>query len=538
MNKTMHNRIRIGFFALTVFFGILIADIFLIIVNIDSLPSSNTGNTRSIVLSESRGMIYDCNMKKMVNSSSETVTALLPTLQALNSVSPFISQSVQEEITDNIATQKTSVVYTDEFFSENDIKSVSAVKRYSKHQSCVHLIGHLDESGDGAMGLEKAYNSYLSQQKGSLKAVWSVNALGKILYGNGITVKSTNYLSPAGIQLTIDSEVQNIIENTLEEHNITCGASVVIDADTCEILGCASVPTFDPNNPAAALNGSNSPFLNRAISAYSVGSVFKPFVAACAIEKNVEITHECTGKINVGSTAFKCYNDTAHGKVTLKTAMEKSCNAFFISLGQKVGADSILTLCKSLGFGEKTELADNFYLKSGYLPSSDEISSLQDLANLSFGQGKLMASPIQMALAYACFANGGYYRPPTLMKSIIDRDGNVIQGVILPEKIRVLNTSTVNQIDKVLRSVVTDGNGNKAFSPYTDGRGKTATAQSGWYKDGEEISHTWFCGYFTVNGRKYVAVIFKESGNSGAVDCAPAFKDISEKITLANLKNN
>ena len=60
--------------------------------------------------------------------------------------------------------------------------------------------------------------------------------------------------------------------------------------------------------------------------------------------------------------------------------------------------------------------------------------------------------------------------------------------------------------------------------------GKTATAQSGWYEAGREITHTWFCGYFTHNNRTYVVVIFKEDGTSGGVDCAPVFKEISENI--------
>ena len=135
-----------------------------------------------------------------------------------------------------------------------------------------------------------------------------------------------------------------------------------------------------------------------------------------------------------------------------------------------------------------------------------------------------------MAVAYACFANGGYYREPTLMKGIIDKHGNIIQKVALPEKYKVFNESAVNQIDKILESVVANGNANKAYSALTINHGKTATAQSGWFENGREITHTWFCGYFEHNGKTYVVVIFKEDGISGAMDCAPVFKFISENI--------
>ena len=210
--------------------------------------------------------------------------------------------------------------------------------------------------------------------------------------------------------------------------------------------------------------------------------------------------------------------------------MEVSCNTFFIALGQQVGVEKTLTLCASLGLGKSVELADNFYLKSGILPSSESINSPQSLANLCFGQGELLVSPLQMAVAYACFANDGYYRAPTLMKGIIDKNGNIIQKVRLPEKYKVLNESTIHTLDKILESVVSNGNAKRAYSEFVVNHGKTATAQSGWYEDGREITHTWFCGYFNHNNKTYVVVIFKEDGSSGGVDCAPIFKEISENI--------
>lgn len=527
----MLKRTAISFFGLMIVFGLLMVNLFLIEIDAGTAQSSKLSNTRSITLSSSRGMIYDCNMKKLVNSDSETVTVCLPSTTALNAISPYISESEKSEIYGNMTDGKVSIIKTTEQFSENDIKSVTVTNRYSKNQPCVHLIGHLDDSGSGAMGLEKAYNSFLSSQNGTLSAVWSADAMGHVLYGDGIDFKSDGYLSPAGIQLTIDLDIQRIAEEALKNHGIDCGAAVVMDADTAELLACVSAPAFDPLNLGASINDESSPFLNRASSSYSVGSVFKPFVAAAAIESNIYIDHTCTGSIEIGSVTFGCNDNTAHGYVNLRTAMEKSCNTYFISLGQKVGAEKIVSLCSAMGLGKETELADNFYLKAGNLPSSDEITSPPELANLSFGQGKLLASPIQMAAAYACFANGGLYRSPTLMKAIIDENGDAVQKVRLPESRRVISRSTVSEVDSVLRSVVTDGNGNRAFSELTDARGKTATAQSGWYENGREISHTWFCGYFHLGDRTLVIVIFKEDGASGAVDCAPVFKDISEKIT-------
>ena len=532
----MHKRVAISFFGLMVVFGLLIVNLGVIGLNLDTSTTSQGSNTKSVLLGTSRGMIYDCNMQKLVNSESNNITVCLPTTSAFNTITEFVTDDERTKIYENMSNGKVSVFNSLQVFDENHIRSTDIVSRYSTNQPCVHLIGHLDENGKGAMGLEKAYDSYLSQQSGEIKAKWNVDALGHILLGKSIEFEKNGYLSPAGIQLTIDLNIQRTAENALLHHNIDKGACVVLNADTCEILASASIPEFNPLNLSADIGNADSPFINRALTPYTVGSVFKPFVAVSAIESNIDFSYNCTGTIDVNGTIFRCNNSTAHGFLNLKTAMEQSCNTYFIALGQKVGTEKLLTLCSSLGMGKSVELADNFNLKSGILPSSESITSPQALANLCFGQGELLVSPVQMATAYACFANGGYYREPTLMKGIIDKNGEVIQKVQLPQKYRVLNDSTINRIDNILESVVSNGNASKAYSEIVTNHGKTATAQSGWFRDGKEITHTWFCGYFTHNDKTYVIVIFKEDGTSGGVDCAPVFKEISENIVEIHIK--
>lgn len=526
----MHKRVALTFFAMMAVFGLLVVNMALIVIDTETSPSSQSANTRSTVLSTSRGMIYDCNMKRLVNSSSRYVTVCLPTTDALNSISKSITEEEKNQIYENMTAGKVSLLTTAEIFDEPHLKSIQITERYSYNQPCVHLIGHLDENGNGAMGLEKAYDSFLSQQSGELKAVWGVDALNHVLYGDGIETENNGYLSPAGIQLTIDFEIQKIAEDVLAEFNIGKGAAVVMDSETAEILASASVPEFDPLDLSTALANEDSPFINRATTPYSVGSVFKPFVATAAIENNIDFVHNCTGSIEVNGTNFNCSDSTAHGIVNMTTAMEKSCNTYFIALGQKIGSEKLLSICGDFGIGRAVELADNMYLKSGTLPTAESISSPQALANLCFGQGELLISPVQMAAAYCVFANGGYYRPPTLMKGIVDKNGEIIQKVKLPEACRIISESTAKCIDEILESVVTNGNAKKAYSEFSECHGKTATAQSGWYENGVEINHTWFCGYFTVNSKKYVAVIFKEDGVSGSVDCAPVFKELAEQI--------
>lgn len=526
----MYKRIGTAFFGIIVIFGILITNLGIISSQAGVRKSSANRNTRSIELSQSRGMIYDRNMKRLVNNSIETVTVALPTDKALNSIKDRITDEQAKSFYENIKQGRISTFQTSESIYENHIKSVDCVKRYSDNQPCVHLIGHLDENGEGVMGLEKAYESYLSLNNGSLRAFWNIDAMGNILTGEGINFKSENYMSPAGIQLTIDLDIQKIAEASLEQTGISKGAVVVLNSYTNEILATASVPAFNPDHVSASLNNNDSPFINRSLTPYSVGSVFKPVVAACAVENSIDLIHNCTGSITVNGTTFRCSNNKAHGVVDMSSAMEESCNTYFIALGQKVGKEKLISLCSDFGFGKSIEIADNFYAQSGILPSIESVNSAQALANLSFGQGNLLSSPLQMAVAYSCFANGGYYRAPTLMKGIIDENGKTIQRVELPQGYRILNKSTVTELNSILRNVVESGNGKLAGSEKTENHGKTATAQSGWYEDDREITHTWFCGYFTCKDTTYTVVIFKDDGYSGAVDCAPAFRYISDNI--------
>ena len=513
-----------------VVFGVLILNIFFTGIDLQISEVAQTVNKKSVTLDTSRGMIYDCNMRKMVNTNNYNLTVCLPLTENTNKVFPYLSNDKKTSFYSNLSEGKANILSIDQKFDDDTIKTVTLSKRYADNQPCVHLIGHLDSENNGAVGLEKAYNSFLSQNFGIIKAKWSVNALGHIIHGEKLEFASENYLSPAGIQLTIDLNIQKIAESVLLQNNVTKGAVVIMNADTSEILASASVPTFNPNNLAISLNDKNEPFVNRATASYSVGSIFKPITAAVAIENNIDLLYNCVGCIKIGSTTFSCNNGVAHGLMNMKSAMEKSCNSYFIALGQEIGGEKLVSLCKDLGFGQRQELADNFYLQSGTLPSIEEVLSPQSLANLSFGQGKLLVSPIQMACVYSAFANGGYYRAPTLMKGIIDSDGNAIQRVALPQKCQVLNSSTTQIIDTLLKSVVENGNGIKAFSPFVTGHGKTATAQSGWFDGEREINHTWFCGYFDYCDITYTVVIFKEDGKSGAVDCAPIFKEIAEKI--------
>lgn len=524
----MHKRAAISFFSLMVVFGILIVNLSYVLMSNTSV--SDTVGTKSETVSVSRGGIYDRNLKSLVNTDKSYICYALPNTEALKKLEPYLTDDELSDVYKQMSEGKIVKFNSSHIFSESEIISVGTVKRYDRENLCRHLIGYLDGDGNGVAGLEKIYDNYLKMTGGQLKVSWSADAQNRILLGGKINVTESNYPDAGGIALTIDRGFQSALQRVMSNSDIKTGAAVIMDSENSEILASCSLPSYDPENVADYLNKENSPLINRANSAFSVGSVFKPFVAAAAIENGIETEHYCNGITYVGGKSFRCNNGVSHGKTTMETAMEQSCNTYFIKLGQEVGAQKLLSICDGLGLGKSFEYEDGVYAEKGNLPSTDDLTSPSDLANLSFGQGKLLATPWQMAAAYSAIANGGVYHTPVLMNAILGENNEVIQRLQPDEGVRVISKETSERLDKILRSVVENGTAKLGYTEKARGCGKTATAQSGWIKDGREILHTWFCGYFTYNEKTYTVVIFKEDGTSGAKDCAPIFKIVTEEI--------
>ena len=156
---------------------------------------------------------------------------------------------------------------------------------------------------------------------------------------------------------------------------------------------------------------------------------------------------------------------------------------------------------------------------------------------MGFGQGKLTASPLQIANCFAAIANEGIYNEPYVYKGKIDSNGN-LTPITKNEGKRVLSESTCKEIKNAMAYTTTLGTGKSAYSSLFDSCTKTATAQSGQYdENGVEIKYCWFVGFFPIENPKYVICILKENGSSGGTDGAPVFKEISENIYINDLVN-
>lgn len=487
----------------------------------------------SYLINEKRGYIYDVNMRPMVNTKTDYYIAAAPNSESRNALKESLSAGEFLKIENNFTSGKPILLKTDsELKTGSGIMSFKSYERYSDSDPAQNLIGYLDSSGNGAFGLEKIYDSFLNENSGSLKVLFPVSASGVSLSGAQIRIKDDNYYSKAGVVLTIDKNVQSICENALRDNNITTGCAVVLDVRDNSITALATAPSIDRNHLQKSMIDENSPFVNRALSAYSVGSVFKPIVAAAALDSGISenMTVECDGKINVNSRVFNCHKNDGHGVLDMAGATAVSCNEYYITLGLETGAEKIIDLASSLGLGKEINLADSLICEGGNLPDKSEIDSAPALANLSFGQGTLMASPLQIAGVYSAFASSGIYRTPYLIKCFTDENGAVTKYYKNETKNRVITESVCKKIQSMLELTVTDGSGKNAKPEKNTAAGKTATAQSGWYENGEEVLHTWFAGYFPAENPRYIIVVMNEHGKYSSTDCAPAFKTIADGI--------
>ena len=481
-------------------------------------------------LGTKKGTIYDRNGKPLTNNKTKTIVCLKPTAENAVLVNKlkgkkFAKSTILKGYFTSFPTEKSSLITENE-----NIKKFDVFERYSDSVS-LHLIGYTDIDGNGVTGIEKYYQNEIDAHKGSLSVAYSADALGRMLTGENIEIRNNNYYSQGGIMLTIDRDIQIIVENALQNGNIGKGAAVVLDVKTSAILACASTPVYKRNNIENYLNAVDSPFLNRAFECFPVGSVFKPVTTAAALESGIRLNeYNCKGYIEKSGNKFNCNKLEGHGKIDLNTAIAMSCNPYFIEISTQVGAKKLLKTVKDLGFGKSFDLGNGFITPQGCLPHIKELNSSAAVGNLGFGQGKLTASPLQIATCFATIANGGIYNEPFVYKGTVNNNGNLTPTIQKNGK-NVLTKTTCETIKKAMAQTTTEGTGKTAFTSLFDSCTKTATAQSGQYdENGVEIKYCWFVGFFPIENPQYVICILKENGSSGGTDGAPVFKEISENI--------
>ena len=533
----MFKKIIALFCAFTVAFSFLYTRIYSIIREENIISAANTQNSFSLNISTTRAAIYDCNMNKLVNNNVVYKYAIVPSLLSKESTAVLL-EKFGEEFYNKIKENKPFILTSDEkIHVSEDVNVFEEYNRYNDDDVATHIIGYLDYNGNGVSGIECAFNDYLRLNSKSRNITYEINAKKEVLAGSSAQI-SDDGNDKKGIVLTIDGEIQKIIEEAGEE-TIKKGAIVVMDPYSGEIKGSASFPKINRNDIESNVQNTDSPFLNRALCAYSIGSVFKIVLSAVALEQDESksFSNYCSGKVEMSDSVFLCHKKSGHGLLNIREALMQSCNPFFIALGQRLGFAPIKAMAQKLGFSKEVSLANGITVSAGTLPLSFDVKTDGDLANFSFGQGKTTVSPISVACMLSAVVNCGKCPEPILVKGISDEEGNRIEDAMSAVKYtQAMTADTAGKLKDYMVDVVTKGTGSPARPTYKDAGGKTGSAQTGQYdENGEEMINAWFAGFYPSDIPKYVIVVLCENGMSGSLKSGPIFKKICDEIETRKL---
>lgn len=495
------------------------------------VEAGNRQSLYTLTVYSTRGSIYDRNMNLLVGGASEYKVAVTPTTDSTAALLAYFGSDSASELAEKLRNNRPFIVNVGEDFAEcDDIELIKCVKRYGSEPIAAHIVGYLDGNGNGVSGIEKAYNDYLDSFGGAYTVTYRVDATGGSL-SDEKTVRDTTENSAGGVVLTIDSGIQIIAQRAAEEY-LNSGVVVIVKPSTGEILACVSTPGYKQDCIADYLDDEDSPLVNKAFSSYDVGSVFKLVVAAVAIENGYDsFTHDCSGEVHTGEKVFKCSSKNGHGELNLEQAIAHSCNTYFIALAEKLGYEKILEKAKLLGFGSAIELGANYCTGSGNLPDETELSLPAGLANFSFGQGSLMANPIQIAAMISCIANDGEYVYPYIVKEMVNSNLNIVGKWSSLQSYRAMERNTAEKLTGFMKATMVYGTGKNVASRKVTIAAKTGSAETGIVKDGKSVTRGWFAGFFPADEPQFVCVVMEENAVSGTVSAGPCFKFLAERLS-------
>jgi cell division protein FtsI (penicillin-binding protein 3) len=344
---------------------------------------------------------------------------------------------------------------------------------YPQLSLAAHVVGYTDIDGKGNAGIERAFDDQLRDpaRRGQ------------------------------PIVASVSSRVQQALEHELDAaktHFSAIGAAgVVMNIHTGEILAMTSLPQLNPN---AAGQGSPEARFNRAtLGVYELGSTFKPFTVAMAMDsgviKSMGQMYNCPKQLHV---AGRTINDThPFGRAcSVAEIMKESSNIGTAQIADQLGSARQKEFLRKMGFLDKVQI--ELKERGRTLTPGAQWNQIERMT-VGYGHG-IAVTPLHLATGYATLFNGGIYRPATLLK--VDKNHAPGKGH------RVFSEETSYKMRALLRLVVTEGTGKKADAPGYRVGGKTGTAQKiigGRYSN--SVNVTSFAGVFPMDEPRYVIVV-------------------------------
>lgn len=454
------------------------------------------------------------------------------------------------------------------------------IRKYYYSSLASHVLGYVGKIGNeeytqnegyelddyiGKTGIEYVCEKFLKGKDGLKQTDMSIDGTTT---GEYITEEA---ISGSNVMLTIDAKVQQVAERALKENiekinngdygekrEVYAGSVVVLNVKTGEVISMVSYPDFEPQLFVDGISTEKwneytvkgrSALINRTMqSAYAPGSIFKMVPAIAGLETG-KITKDeqikCAG-IYPGGYKPKCWYYTTygrgHGYLTVSQAIQKSCNCYFYEVGTRIGIDNIEKYATYFGLGQKTnielpgEISGTLAGKKLY-EKLDEAWYYGNTLSAVIGQAENNFTPIQMARYIAMLTNGGKKLDLTIIKDIINNQGESIKTEevkdYINKRLGIEKTSEENlNIQKENLKTVLEGmqsvteEGGTAYSVFKDFPiqvgGKTGSAEAG-----NDKTNAWFVGFAPYENPEIAVVVLVENGAHGYYS-AEVTKEIME----------
>ncbi len=499
--------------------------------------------TRQVV--SHTGFVFDRNGRLFSHTESGAVAVVNPvSCDDKNRVAEFLAEHSQNDLAtmlEKLTTPEPFTVTCSEFPEETAPDGVFVYRRYAERDDgfCRHLLGYRNGDGVGMDGVLRVYDTVLSALDATVSYRYNADAMGGSFDDDMFCMINRAYdqaLPPDGLILSLDGELQEHVDRVCDRY-LDMGAVVVCDLADFSIAALSSRPVYDRGNIAASLNSDRAELINRAFSLYTPGSVFKTVVAAAALEFDealYDFSYECTGSTVVSEITFRCHEHDGHGSQTMREGYANSCNTYFIALAERIGLSSIVEMAERMGLGT-VRAFDGLSAPAARIPDLSTPQGAAYLANISFGQGDLLVSPMDMLMVQSISVTGRKSDFSLVKGRNADGQTDYFSAPVVRQ---VLNDGTVEKLRRMMRYCVTNGTGRAAFSAEVAVGGKTATAQSGQYKDGSEVLHRWFTGAFPIDEPRYSVVVLCDGNGENTASPARIFKEISDCFSRTMFAEN
>jgi len=399
---------------------------------------------------------------------------------------------------------------------------------YPNWQLAAHLLGYVGDGNTGRAGLEEKYQGLVGGEPGKL--LMQVDAKQR-----PFSRVEQSPIPGASLELTIDTEIQHIVERELaagvEWSGAQAGSAIVMDPMTGEVLALANYPTFNPN----AFNAfADEVKINRAIQyVYEPGSTFKVVTAGAALEERLarptDLINTSPGVIRFGARVIDEAKGHNYGTLTFEDVIVKSSNVGAIKIGLKLGRERLSAYVSRFGFGARTS-QDGFRGESrGIVWKAADLTD-SAVASVSMGY-QVSVTPLQMASAVSAVANGGELLEPRVVRAVVR--GRVRTPVPRTVVRRVLSTEVTSELTSIMEGVVERGTAKAAQIEGFTIAGKTGTAAKTLKGGGYSTSdyNVSFVGFVPSRNPVFTILVVIDSPHKvspyGGTVAAPVFQKIA-----------